>query len=320
MVVNMPMVSVIIPTYNRSNMVKRAIQSVLDQTYNNYEIIVVDDGSDDNTSFVINMFETEKLKYIKLPHNKGGAFDRNIGIENAHGKYIAFLDSDDEWLPSKIEKQIRFIENCMPSIGAVYCLNYKKKDVLNKSKSKAYRGNIYCSLLRGWCPSTTSSFLLRSEVFNNSGKFDEKLPSFQDYDLWIRIARHWEFEVVREYLVINHQHRGSRVSRDLEPRIEGLNFFLRKWAKQIEEYVGPQGIDFIRRKYLGIVYSQAAIDNLKEYKNKDALKYFKMLLKIRRVTLKFLIQFIILILGGEKLFIIVENVHRNLKKPPEIKM
>jgi glycosyltransferase involved in cell wall biosynthesis len=105
-----PCVSVIIPTYNRAEMLIRAIRSVLKQTYEDYEIIVVDDGSTDDTAKVMKAYENDKFKYIRYSLNKGGAFARNLGLDSSRGKYIAFLDSDDEWLPTKLEKQTKFID------------------------------------------------------------------------------------------------------------------------------------------------------------------------------------------------------------------
>ena len=103
-----PTVSIIIPTYNRAHLIGRAIQSVLNQTYQNFEIIVVDDGSTDNTEEMIKEFQKhdKRIKYIRHEKNRGGAAARNTGIKVARGEYIAFQDSDDEWLPEKLEKQM----------------------------------------------------------------------------------------------------------------------------------------------------------------------------------------------------------------------
>jgi len=103
MTTQIPMVSVVIPTFNRALMTCRAIQSVFNQSFNNYEIIVVDDGSTDNTSEVIKKKWNGKITYIRYQNNKGGSYARNIGIKKSRGRYIAFLDSDDEWLPLKLE-------------------------------------------------------------------------------------------------------------------------------------------------------------------------------------------------------------------------
>ncbi len=112
-----PTVSVIIPTYNRANLVSRAIKSVLNQTYQDFEIIVVDDCSEDNTEEIVKSFNDSRIRYIKHKKNKGGSAARNTGIKRARGKYIAFLDDDDEWLPSKLEKQIMLFEKLSKHYG-----------------------------------------------------------------------------------------------------------------------------------------------------------------------------------------------------------
>jgi len=108
-----PTVSVIIPTYNRAHLVGRSIQSVINQTYQDFEIIVVDDGSTDNTEDIIKEFQKKdkRIKHIKHNKNKGGSAARNTGIRAARGEYIAFLDSDDEWMPTKLEKQTSYFNH-----------------------------------------------------------------------------------------------------------------------------------------------------------------------------------------------------------------
>ena len=307
-----PMVSVIIPTFNRALMTCRAIQSVFNQSFNNYELIVVDDGSTDNTSAIIKKYWDGRINYIRLLNNIGGSHARNIGIKKAKGKYIAFLDSDDEWLPLKLEKQVEFFEKCKPLVGAVYCLYYKKKDTLKKFISKKEHGYIYDVLLCGWCPSITSSIMIRNDVFKQGNNFDETLTSFQDYDLWIRIAKTWNFEVIKEYLVINHEHHEDRVGINLGPRIKGLNLFLNKWEGAIYEIGGYQAVDLFRRKYLSLAYSHEALDKLRKHERQVALHLFNRLLKTRRITPKFFIKFFILFLGNKKLYIFARRIHRNI--------
>jgi glycosyltransferase involved in cell wall biosynthesis len=117
---NNPTVSIIIPTYNRSRLLARAVKSVLNQTYQNFELIIVDDASTDNTEEVVGSFNDERIKYVRHEKNKGEAVARNTGIKAARGEYIASHDSDDEWLHEKLAKRIRAFENCSPEIGVVY--------------------------------------------------------------------------------------------------------------------------------------------------------------------------------------------------------
>lgn len=117
---NKPTVSIIIPTYNRRQSIGRFIKSVLNQTYRDFELIIVDDGSTDNTRELVAGFNNERIRYVRHEENKGEAAARNTGIKAARGEYIASHDSDDEWLHEKLAKQIRAFENCSPEIGVVY--------------------------------------------------------------------------------------------------------------------------------------------------------------------------------------------------------
>jgi glycosyltransferase involved in cell wall biosynthesis len=143
-----PLVSCIIPTYNRAHIVGRAIQSVLNQTYKNIEVIVVDDGSQDNTQEVVLSIKDERVRYIRLHRNFGAAFARNIGIANARGEFVAFLDSDDCFLPEKIEKQVELMLKD-ESTGVCYTEVYYELDngeLVHKESPRA-RGKIYEVLL-----------------------------------------------------------------------------------------------------------------------------------------------------------------------------
>ena len=125
-----PTVSVIIPTYNRAHLIDRSIQSVLNQTYQDFELIVVDDRSTDNTEDIIRQFreKDKRIKYIKHDKNKGGSAARNTRIKNSVGKYIVFQDSDDEWFPEKLEKQMKIFETASLEVGVVYTGFWRIKD------------------------------------------------------------------------------------------------------------------------------------------------------------------------------------------------
>ena len=296
-----PSVSIIIPTYNRSEMLERAIQSIFRQTYKDFEILVIDDCSNDNTLHMLKNFQSHDFKIFRNNTNKGAAYSRNLGINNSRGKFIAFLDSDDEWLPTKLQKQINYFEKCPSKIGVVYCQVFDNSFILRKNTKPSKDGNIYSDLLQGWCPPTTSAFIIKFEALNNGIRFDEKLKSFQDYDLWIQLAKFWEFHFIPEPLVIFNHHEESRVSIDLQTRISGLEYFLKKWKKNIIEVGGNRALDFIRRKYLSAVYSQTILNLLRKHERKIALRLFRKLLETRKMKINFLIKFIILFTGNNTL-------------------
>ncbi len=186
----MPNVSVIIPTYKRAHLVSQAIESVLTQTYTDYEIIVVNDGSPDNTKQVLASFGDQ----ITAIHqeNLGVAAARNAGIMAASGRYIAFVDDDDVWLPNKLEKQIACLES-NPKIGLVYsdmfCFN--DQGFLPDTWAKAYSILPFepdWSLFVRNCIPTPSVVVVRRECLEAVGGFDETLMCSEDYDLWLRIS------------------------------------------------------------------------------------------------------------------------------------
>jgi glycosyltransferase involved in cell wall biosynthesis len=309
-----PLVSVIIPTYNRSEMLKRAIQSVLLQTYQNFEIIVVDDGSTDNTQDVLGSIEYRFIKYIRNKANKGGAYSRNLGIDHSKGRYIAFLDSDDEWLPTKLEKQIILFENSPKKTGVVYCSVYDKGHVIKKNTIPTKRGNLYRELLLGWCPPTTSSFVVRAEALKNKIQFDENLASFQDYDLWLQLSLDWDFDFVPESLVIFHHHERLRVSKNLQPRINSLRYFLNKWHSDIVKAGGTDAIDYVEKKYLYALYSYAALNSLRKHERTIGLRYFYKILILKKIRLDFLVKFLILFVGNQPLLCATRKVRRRFEK------
>ena len=205
MTVNEVDLSIIIPTYNRAYVVGRAIQSVLNQTYKNFEILVVDDGSTDNTNEIVRSVNDERVRYIRHEKNKGAAAARNTGIMAAKGKYIAFQDSDDEWLPEKLEKQMAAFRNASSQIGVVYTgmlrIEGDGKTYMPPPEVTEKEGNIYHSLLRRSFV-FTSSTVVRRECFTEVGIFDEHFPHAEDWDLWIRISKYYHFRFIDEPLLI----------------------------------------------------------------------------------------------------------------------
>lgn len=230
-----PTVSVVIPTCNRAHFVGRAIQSVLDQTYRNFEILVVDDASNDNTEEIVKHFSDERISYIPHRENKGGSSARNTGIKAARGKFIGFLDDDDEWLPQKLECQINLFSRSQSMVGAVYTgnimCNHKTRKVL-KEIVPTKRGMILADLLFRNCVGSTSSILIKKECLARVGLFDENLPSCQDWDMWIRISRHYQIDFVDQTLFIHYVHE-NRISTNYEARTQGTKILIEKISEDI---------------------------------------------------------------------------------------
>ncbi len=184
---NTPLVSAIIPTFNRGWILREAVQSVLDQTYHPLEIIVVDDGSTDDTREILRLFGDRIT--VLFQENKGVSAARNLGIKHSHGELVAFLDSDDLWTPDKIACQVAFFNN---NPDAVICQTEEiwirnGKRVNPKNKHKKLSGMIFEPSL-SLCLVSPSAVMIQRSLFELKGYFDEALPACEDYDLWLRIA------------------------------------------------------------------------------------------------------------------------------------
>jgi glycosyltransferase involved in cell wall biosynthesis len=143
-----PSVSVIIPTYNRAHLVLRAIQSVLSQTFADFELIVVDDGSVDNRREAVARFDDPRIQYIRLERNRGLGAARNVDTDAARGEYIAFLDSDDEWLESKLAEQLEQARHSSSGFGVFYCQHLHVIDGIAIAKNEpVYEGQVHNQLL-----------------------------------------------------------------------------------------------------------------------------------------------------------------------------
>jgi glycosyltransferase involved in cell wall biosynthesis len=230
----MPKVSVLIPTYNRAELLNVAITSVLGQSFQDFEIIVVDDHSPDHTAQVVRRFQDGRITYVRHETNKGGAAARNTAITRASGEYVAFLDDDDEWLPEKLEMQVTLLENSPPQVGCIYT-GYLVVDRTNGKilgqKSASQRGDLSSALLNGNCLGGTSSVLVRKDCFDAVGLFDEALPSFQDYDLWLRLSRKFHFDYINRPLLKYYVHE-RQIWTNLAALTQGLAIMVNKYAAQ----------------------------------------------------------------------------------------
>ena len=253
-----PLVSVIIPTYNRALTLQATIQSVLRQTYKEFEIIVIDDGSMDDTEQIINNFNDKKIIYIRQDH-KGASFARNKGIGNAKGEYIAFLDSDDIWLSTKIEKQLAVFKNSKFNPGVVYCgIGYidESSEEIREEKLSAYKGNIFLYLLgarRNVVLGAGSTVLVKRECFKECGLLDENLPYRIDLELLIRISRKFTFDYVSQPLAKIRIHN-KRMSSNIDSIIKGREILfekihndLKKHRRVLAKYYYQTGVLYLKK-------------------------------------------------------------------------
>lgn len=207
----MPFVSVIIPTYNRAAVLERAISSVLDQSFKDFELIVVDDGSTDSTSEVVSGFDGA-LKVLRQP-NRGVSAARNLGIASSSGPLVAFLDSDDSWMPDKLAKQVAsftgYSAGFICHTDEVWLRN--GKTVSQKAIHRKQGGTFFQRALER-CLISPSSVMIGRELLDKVGWFDENLRAAEDYDLWLRITAFHEVQFIPEPLVVKYGGEANQLS------------------------------------------------------------------------------------------------------------
>lgn len=233
----MPKVSVIIPTHNRPELLKGAIKSVLNQTFQDFEIIVVDDGLEKRANNMISSFNDKRIKYIQHKKEKGGGAARNTGIKNSSGNFIAFLDDDDEWLPKKLKIQMGRFENTPDDIG--FCFSAVKNIHDNREEiSEVPDGiaNYFELALRRFKGFLTVTLVVKRFVFDKMGLFDEKFPSHQEVDLIIRIAKKYKGLGINQPLVKVSMSEGHRrVGSNSKKRIAGREMILKKYYSEFKK-------------------------------------------------------------------------------------
>ncbi len=232
-----PIVSVIIPTYNRKAMLKRALGSVLNQTFQDIEVIIVDNASVDGTEAFVHSIQDPRICYIRHETNKGGPAARNTGIKSAKASLIALLDDDDEWFPEKLAQQVEKFNQVSANTGLIYTsaeiYDESRQKILNINPT-GFRGQVYTRVLLGTIFGS-ATVLIKRECFDKVGVFDENLSSCQDWDMWLRIARFFEFDYVNEVLARVNMH-GEQISTDYAKLIPGRTLMVQKHAQEFKKY------------------------------------------------------------------------------------
>ena len=294
-------VSVIIPTYNCARYIGEAIDSVLNQTYRGFEIIVADDGSTDNTKDILKPYINDELIHYIYQPNHGPSAARNTGINVARGEYIAFLDADDLWVPTKLEKQVNFLDNNM-NVALVFsdvCLFDETgimSDSFLKDKKKlkgipissdssiggVFARNIFDDLLQeNFIP--TKTVVVRKNCIEEVGGFDETLFSVEDLDMWLRISRAYEIGYIKGSLAQKRQHNaniGSNQKLALESKIRVLNKMLKMYS----------GLSLFERKLIkrgrGFTYFCIGYQHFSEQMYNISRKYFSKSIRQNPLQLK----------------------------------
>ena len=229
----MPLVSVIMPTFNRKKTILRAINSVLNQTYTNYEIIIIDDGSNDGTVEVINALKNDKIRLYVQSHNQGANVARNIGIKNAKGEYIAFLDSDDEWFENKLEKQIKYLIDDK-SLLVCFC-SYQLFETNNTTiiPNITDKNADIGIILKKYNLIGTPTLIMHKSVFEKVGLFNETLGRLQDYEFAIRIVQEYKIGFIPEVLV-NAYRVSKSISNDWDSLLSAEIYIIENYTHFID--------------------------------------------------------------------------------------
>jgi glycosyltransferase involved in cell wall biosynthesis len=227
------LVSVITPTYNRAHLLGKAINSILAQSYSNWELIIIDDCSTDNTEEVINEFDDERIKYVALEENKGNAGARNEGIKIAQGKYITFLDSDDNFHYFSLEK---FIECANKTSNFCYCFGgYEIKYLeTGETEQTLWRPRANVSFLEELKIGIGCGVFFKKEIIEEVGLFDERLRVAVDTDWLIRLNRICDPVIIDDILITINAHKGARVRNNFQFLLNSYNIIYDKNKEAIE--------------------------------------------------------------------------------------
>lgn len=240
---NTDLISVIIPTYNRANLIKRSAESVLNQTYKNLELIIVDDGSTDNTKEVIDSLNDNRIVYIKQ-ENQGACAARNKGIDAAKGKYIAFHDSDDAWHLDKLEKQLNALKQ--HNADVVFCKMFVfgnlRKRIVPQNLKEGFLNKHTLTLGIG-----TPTILGKRNVFINN-KFDIDIPRLQDFEITLRIKQRHSVYCLAEPLIDCCVQQDSITTKP-EKILKFMEILLKKDYQILKEYP-HSSLDFLSKSLL----------------------------------------------------------------------
>ena len=245
---NASLVSVVITTYNRPDRLKKALKTVIDQTYKNLEIIVVDGNNSKENEDVVKSFNDDIIKYlqvepekVKAPSYEGVQHARNLGCKKATGQYIAMLDDDDLWAPEKIQKQMKeFKDESVALVISYSKMHFKNSSVIYKNKLSP----TYKDLLKRFDLSTTSSFLIRNDVLKEINYWNESLRGMHEYDIALKIAKKkYKIVTIPEPLTIRHRY-GSDFSINPKIKISEIMDFWQYYGKEFIPNLGFKGFLF----------------------------------------------------------------------------
>lgn len=222
------MFSVILPVYNRENSISKAVNSVLDQSYSNWELIIVNDCSTDNTIAVLSQVTDDRIKILTLPKNSGAAVARNVGIEASSGEYISLLDSDDFYEPEFLSESFKEISKSSKKVGFIWTgVRYIEKGNLKEFIWNPIKKETpYLTFLNSLHIGTNSGITFKKDIFDICGKFREDLPAAEDTEFFLRITKSYNFSFVNKVLINIERDSSDRLSKNYIKIAQAYNYFL----------------------------------------------------------------------------------------------
>lgn len=264
-----PIVSIVLPTYNRAHVIKSSIDSVLTQTYQNFELIIVDDASTDCTKEIVDSYSDARILYIQSKKNSGAAAARNIGADKARGFYLAFQDSDTIWAPSKLELQMQFL-SVHPEIALVfhpYLSINEKQTVFDPPRLRlsSLSSHIFYDLLAGPLIGAPT-IVMKTDVFRSLHGFAEQFRSFEDYEFSIRVAKDYEIGCLPEALLRSY-HPDAGINLNYHEILHTNFYILKKYHSIIASDMNLEATQAERLFYYAILGNdgQYFFDELADY-------------------------------------------------------
>jgi glycosyltransferase involved in cell wall biosynthesis len=292
----MPKVSVVIPAYNAMTYLPKTLDSVLQQTFTDFEVLLVNDGSTDSIESWFTTVNDNRVKLISQA-NQGLPGARNTGIKEAQGEYIAFIDADDLWEPTKLEKQAHSLD-AKPEVGLVYAWTLLIDQHGNSTgtvTAAQAEGNVWEKLLLGDVVGSGSAAMIRRSCFDQVGMFDTELTSIEDCDMWVRIAAHYPFAVIKEVLVYYRQHP-SGMSRNYDRMAQNSRLKIDKNFAQV-----PLEMLYLRPRAYGhaflwlawkIIFEDGANERANHYAQQAGLHYPQIRYSAKFLRLQVVLTFI----------------------------
>ena len=246
---NMPLISVVIPVYNGEKTIAETIESVLNQSFSNFEIVVINDGSQDSTLDVLSNIQDPRIKIFSYP-NAGLSASRNRGFDQSSGEFIAFLDADDLWTPDKLEAQLAALQDNPDAAVAYSWTDFidETSQFLKPGPHFTISGDVYPELLRGNFLANGSNPLIRRQALIKVGSFDESLPASEDWDMYLRLAARYHFISVPFTQVLYRVSTNSMSSNLFKQEAASLQFIEQAYAQ------APESLQHLKKECFGFLY------------------------------------------------------------------